>query len=92
MPQATPELQAEWQDDTTAENYLFERGCKLLRSWDWVVPDEPGLTAKMYRALQYMAQEWDYGGWYFQNEYDKAVAEGQIDKDGKKIKKDKADD
>lgn len=90
MPSSTPELRAEWgTSEASAEEYLFDRKFKLLLpTYYWVVPDEPGLSAKAYRAMQYLTQEWDYGGgWYFESEYNTALAKGEIDKNGKAVKK-----
>lgn len=87
MPSASKELQDEWEDDEKAMGFLASKGVYCLKSWDWVVPDEPGCSAQIMRAMKYMSEEWDYGGWYFKSGYDKAVAEGYIDKDGRKIER-----
>ena len=93
MPSATPELQTEWGTDETAIRYLKNMGCSLLYpTYYWVVPDNPGISATMYRALTYLTLEWDFGGsWYFQSEYDDLLKKGLIDRGGRRIKKEEPD-
>lgn len=64
MPQASKELRDEWPGwDTQAINHLRDRGYRLTRSADWVSP--PGnheVTERDWSAIQYLIDEWDYGG------------------------------
>ncbi len=65
MPQASPELRAEWKDDQDAIRYLRERGYVLRRDWSWRPPtiaDDPASHAKAHRALEYLIWEWDFDG------------------------------
>ena len=74
MPQATPELRAEWEDDQVAMKYLRDNGYKLLKTWWWLAPDrEP--TPKEIRAIDYMFQEWDFGGFLTREEYEKGLTQ-----------------
>jgi hypothetical protein len=59
MPQASPELRAEFEDDGVAwailqGNFLEEAGC--------IYPAVPGYkpNEKENRAIQYLFEEWDY--------------------------------
>lgn len=67
MPQASPELAAEWCDDETAIRFLVARGYRLNRKWQWVRPkDASGKpinpTDVERRAIQYLFEEWDFDG------------------------------
>lgn len=64
MPQASPDLQAEWPGyDQQAMAHLFASGYKLHRDGSWShprpdhVPSERDLS-----AIAYLIDEWDYGG------------------------------
>lgn len=66
MPQASDELRKKWNgpDDTTAIKYLESRGYKLTRGWDWELPEGQNKpTDEELSAIEFMFQEWDYGGW-----------------------------
>jgi len=81
MPQATPELREEWEDDQVAMKYLRDNGYKLLKNWWWLAPDrEP--TGKELRAIDYMFQEWDFGGFLTQEEYQAGLTAA---KQGRKV-------
>lgn len=67
MPQASPELAAEWPDDRTAMRFLVARGYRLTRKWQWKRPrDAAGNkitpTDIERRAIQYLFEEWDFDG------------------------------
>src|SRR5947207_761955 len=62
MPSATLTLQREWQNDAVAIAYLKERGYVLTRRWEWIKPKGHAPTKKELRAIDYMFQEWDFGG------------------------------
>jgi hypothetical protein len=92
VPTASDELRKEFMEpdtegagDVYATDLLAAAGIRLLPSWEWVVPDDVGLTAKLYRAIKFMADEWDYGGWFWEFEYDQLVADGVMDKYGKRL-------
>ena len=73
MPQASAELQEEWGDDITAMNYLTSRGFCLLRGWRWFVVEGQLILPKDKRAMQYLMEEWDFGGWIYESEYRKEI-------------------
>ncbi|MBS7811199.1 hypothetical protein [Roseococcus pinisoli] len=63
MPQADPELRAEWPGgDDEATSYLEERGYVLLRTWDYVIPPFHQITDRELSAILYLQDEWDWGG------------------------------
>lgn len=61
MPSGPPELHEKWGDDLTAMDFLKKRGLRLLRSYQWVLPegretpDEEELS-----AISYLFLEWDF--------------------------------
>jgi hypothetical protein len=64
MPQATDELRKEWGVmDDRAIKFLNDRGYKLTRDFHWKKP-HPNMkpTAKELRAIEFLFQEWDFGG------------------------------
>jgi hypothetical protein len=69
MSQASKELRDYWEHetswDTQAVNYLESRGFTITPEYDWLLP--PGMskeemTPRDWSAIEYMADEWDYGG------------------------------
>lgn len=62
MPSATKELQDEWVEDNLAVRFLEGRGFKLTSRWTWVEPEGHEATAEEWRAIDYLFQEWDFGG------------------------------
>jgi hypothetical protein len=67
MPQASPELAAEWQDDETAIKFLIARGYQLTRKWQWKPPKDASgnlvePTDIERRAIRYLIDEWDFDG------------------------------
>lgn len=63
MPSSTPERQARWKDDSNATAFLTDRGYKLTREWEWVLPTPDHVpTEDEIDAINYMVEEWDYGG------------------------------
>lgn len=66
MPSATDELRREWWPDGEggdhkATDFLRSRGFVLTPAWEWFRREEP--TEEESRAIDFMFQEWDYGGW-----------------------------
>jgi len=65
MPQASEALREEWGvDPMTAQQFLTDAGYKLTRQYVWILPlgqEKP--DAKQERALTFLFDEWDYGGW-----------------------------
>ncbi len=63
MPQATDELRAEWPGwDGEAIAYLLERGW-ISSKWCWRQPRHPHVVSlREYSAIDYLIQEWDFGG------------------------------
>lgn len=65
MPQASPELAAEWPGwDQQAMAHLFARGYRLHRDYSWSPPHHPDhvVTDRDLSAIAYLIDEWDYGG------------------------------
>ena len=64
MPQATDELRAQWDgpDDSKARTYLAQRGFRLTESWEWIPPKGQEVTDEDLSAIDFMVQEWDFGG------------------------------
>jgi hypothetical protein len=64
MPQASPELRAEWPGgDAEATVYLRIAGYTMRRDWTWDPPTpthEP--TPREISAIRYLIDEWDFGG------------------------------
>lgn len=66
MPQATRELRARWDGPgfEKALDFLRERGYRLTGDWCWVPPtNSPTIPEDEESAIQFMIEEWDYGGW-----------------------------
>lgn len=83
MPTASDELRAEFGiDDGPVIDYLGAKGFKLLPSFQWVIPHDVAMTAKDFRAIKFLCDEWDYGSWFWQYEYEDMVKQGIIDKQG----------
>lgn len=68
MPQASEELRREWMasdadSDAVACRYLEAQGYRQTREWQWIKPKpDHVITEKEGRALQFLFEEWDYGG------------------------------
>lgn len=63
MPQASDELRAKWPGgDSEACRYLEGRGYKLRSDWQWDVTDVTDELERDVSAIQYLIDEWDYGG------------------------------
>ena len=63
MPQATPELREEWGvDERLAVEWLEARGYRRTPQWSWIVPINVEPTEKDFRAIDFLIQEWDFGG------------------------------
>ena len=67
MPQATEELRAAWPGgDEEAIQYLYMQGYKdhPEHRWHWQKPNPNHVpTTREVSAMQYLVDEWDYGGW-----------------------------
>lgn len=62
MPQATDELRAEWGIETEKALYFLRAaGYRLTNSWTWVPPRRESTEMEL-RAIEYLIQEWDFGG------------------------------
>lgn len=68
MPSASDEDQ-EWArrefgsiDDGPIVDWLGQRGFVLDVGFTWTKPDRD-ITRKELRAVQFLCDEWDYGGW-----------------------------
>lgn len=66
MPQATPELRAEWGiSETKAMEYLKSRGFELRKDYNWRAPVHMTnileLNEKDHSAIVFLMQEWDFG-------------------------------
>ena len=64
MPQTTPERAARWPGmDQQAIGYLRSRGYVLRRDWYWTKPTpDHQPTEKELDAIDYLFEEWDFGG------------------------------
>jgi hypothetical protein len=64
MPQASPELRAEWPGgDKEATSFLQFQGYRLNRRWQWVRPHAGHVvTEREASAIQYLIDEWDFDG------------------------------
>lgn len=64
MPTATEALRAEWGiSDRKAIEHLERRGFVLTAKWQWMKPPQlKHITKKDLRAIDFLAQEWDFGG------------------------------
>ena len=68
MPQASEELRAEWRHyeegggDQAAEAHLRAAGYVLTPSWEWEAPEGHTPTERDLSAIDYLIDEWDYGG------------------------------
>jgi hypothetical protein len=68
MPQASDELRAAWRHgeegggDAAAEHYLRAAGYLLTPSWEWEAPLGRIPTDRDLSAIDYLIEEWDYGG------------------------------
>jgi hypothetical protein len=63
MPQASDEQRAQWGiSDGTATRFLESRGYVLTRQFTWVPPTGHLPTDKEWDAVQFLIDEWDFGG------------------------------
>jgi hypothetical protein len=64
MPQASPELAAEWPGfDAQAMAHLRASGFKLRDDWTWKLPrSDYQSTPTDISAVNYLMDEWDFGG------------------------------
>lgn len=78
MPTASPELRAEWHEegDTGAIKFLEGQGHILLWDWRWLVNKQP--NEKSRRAMAYLIDEWDFGGWLTVRDLYKEVNDGML--------------
>jgi hypothetical protein len=70
MPQASPELRAEWPGgDNEAISYLEGQGFTLTKQWDWIKPTaDHAISEREGSAIDYLIDEWDFGGVVFQKD------------------------
>lgn len=68
MPQASDELRAAWRHgeegggDDAAMKHLREAGYILSPSWEWEAPAGRVPTERDLSAIDYLIDEWDFGG------------------------------
>jgi hypothetical protein len=68
MPTASDELRAEFLDengrhsDKAAIQHLESRNFKRVNSWWWKPPDNHIFTKRDLDAVNYLVDEWDWGG------------------------------
>lgn len=62
MPQARPELQAKFADDSEALELLEGAGFVLLPDFNWRAPAGRKPCLEELDAIEYLIEEWDYGG------------------------------
>lgn len=64
MPQATEELRRRWDgpSEEKALRHLESKGFLLTRGWDWVGPHGYEPTEEDLSAIQFLIEEWDFGG------------------------------
>ena len=67
MPQATEELRKRWNgpSDHDALDHLLERGYCLTDDFQWAVPARITPSEDDVSAVQFLQQEWDYGGFVY---------------------------
>lgn len=63
MPQTTDEMRAYWggADDAPALQHLQERGF-VERGGLWIAPAGHVYSARDINAIEFLIEEWDYGG------------------------------
>lgn len=70
MPQASEDLRAEFGiDDRPVIRFLEAAGYTRTDDWCWLLPEgkiEP--TEKEDRAILFLIEEWDWGGWVMRAE------------------------
>lgn len=68
MPQASDAQRRRWGGrhgvgEDKAEGFLKSRGYVLTRQWYWTLPKpDHYVTAEEADAMQFLMDEWDYGG------------------------------
>lgn len=67
MPQATEELRQKWGGvrgvgEDKAIGHLLKRGYTLTSDYCWFKPIEIDITLDDTEAIDFLIQEWDYGG------------------------------
>lgn len=56
---------SEFDSDRTAIAYLEEKGYELTKDWLWKPPvgiTYESMSEEEYRHIQYLIEEWDFGG------------------------------
>lgn len=61
MPEAPQYLRDEFPD-ADGDAWLYSRGFKLNRRWEWVPPSGHEFVQRDWDAIDYMIMEWDFGG------------------------------
>lgn len=65
MPTAIPELREEFGiDDAPVIAFLRGEGYVLRRDWTWLAPANREPTERELRAVMFLIQEWDMGGFH----------------------------
>lgn len=70
MPQASDDLRDlmklihknDGVSDAEPIKYLEDRGYKLTKRWDWIVPKDHHITEKEELCIRFLRDEWDFGG------------------------------
>ena len=62
MPQAHPELQAKFADDSEAREVLEGAGFVLNPDFTWLAPEGRQPCIEELDAIEYLIMEWDFGG------------------------------
>lgn len=63
MPSATDELRDAFPGGADeAIEVLSAAGYKLTRAWTWIPPRDHDPTKRELDAIEYLFQEWDFGG------------------------------
>lgn len=64
-PQASQELRDQWDGACHCLEYLNQRGWRLNRQRCWIPPTKDCKPTRLeYSAIEYLVEEWDYGGIY----------------------------
>jgi hypothetical protein len=63
MPQASDKQRARWGlSDSKATQFLEQHGYKLMPDFLWVAPSDREPTEQELDAIQFLVDEWDFGG------------------------------
>lgn len=62
MPQASDEQRARWNGPDMAVTFLEQAGYKQTESYTWHAPDGHIPTERELDAIDFLCDEWDWGG------------------------------